>query len=410
MTTRNDILINTIFTGSYLNDAENIGHEIIDLFKDDSGRNFLYITHSGTIDLEKHPINSVILVRNLEKQPAVEVIAKAEFLSIPTADEISSATYAGASLLRIFRDNYYHGEKQDKDQVNITFRAEKVSFPTKNLRLILTTDKNFSLPDPTAKTIFIPTTKKSISNTSMRAFFSNSPNSANFDPHAYTELSALLSDDSLWKTPSRKLSPLGFIGASRPSFLKIIKKENDELIFSNLLSYYFSYNSQLFSHFCETVLGLPDFGDNFRIIRESNNNIDLWIEGKDKILVIENKIKSSLNGIESEDYSQLNKYEDYAESRVSDPEDSCHGKSVSYFIFTPNYNHISIEKYKLKKPYKTINYSEIYKFFAENAVSYLSEPYFPDFLSGLKNHTMSISERNFNIMESRFLEKINQIS
>ena len=38
---RNDeILINQLFAGSYLNEGANIGHEVINLFKDDNGQNY----------------------------------------------------------------------------------------------------------------------------------------------------------------------------------------------------------------------------------------------------------------------------------------------------------------------------------------------------------------------------------
>lgn len=411
MTKANEILINTCFSGAYITESDtNIGHEIINLVKDDFGRNFIYVAPSGRIDLAYHPLSSVLFVRKIEKQPAVEIISKAEGLSIPTEEEISSASYAGAPLKKIFADNIYRGEKQGDSQVFITFRAEKISFPTKNLRLILTLDPDFQFSDPTAKVIVLHTQKKSLTSRKDRIYFSDSPDSINFSPEAHRELSTLISDASLWKTKPEKLSNIGISGTSTPSFLKIIRKEYDEVIFSNLLAYYFEYSRPLFDRFCREILDIPDFGTNLHIVRERNKDIDLWIEGENHIIVIENKIKSNLNGIKSENYSQLNKYQEYTEARAKDPSDPCFGKKTSYFIFAPSYNEISIEKYKLEKPYKNITYTTLYDFFSKNASSYLSEPYFPDFLNGLKIHTMSISELNRSIMESRFLEKINQIS
>ena len=63
---------------------------------------------------------------------------------------------------------------------------------------------------------------------------------------------------------------------------------------------------------------------------------------------------------------------------------------------------------ELKDKFKVIYYSEIYEFFRTNAAEYLSDKYFPDFLRGLKNQTMTYSELRFSIMRSRFIEKINQ--
>ena len=58
--------------------------------------------------------------------------------------------------------------------------------------------------------------------------------------------------------------------------------------------------------------------------------------------------------------------------------------------------------------YMVVYYSDIYDFFTRNAAEYINDKYFPDFLSGLRNQTMSYSELRFSIMRSRFLEKINQ--
>ena len=62
----------------------------------------------------------------------------------------------------------------------------------------------------------------------------------------------------------------------------------------------------------------------------------------------------------------------------------------------------------MKKHYKIVTYSEIYKFFKKYAAQYINDKYFADFLSGLQKHTMTLSELQFSIMRSRFLEKVNQ--
>ena len=126
--------------------------------------------------------------------------------------------------------------------------------------------------------------------------------------------------------------------------------------------------------------------------------------------MIENKIKSGINGIKDNDsYSQLNKYQDKIEKRVNNPDDEfgLYGKTPYYYIFTPNYSHIDTSKYRLKKQYRTITYKELYEFFHDNAASYIDDKYFSDFLRELKKHTMSMAELNFSIMRSRFFERIN---
>ena len=83
-------------------------------------------------------------------------------------------------------------------------------------------------------------------------------------------------------------------------------------------------------------------------------------------------------------------------------------EAAHYYLFVPNYNDIMIENSLIKDKFKVIYYSEIYEFFRNNAAEYLSDKYFPDFLRGLKNQTMTYSELRFSIMRSRFIEKINQ--
>lgn len=129
-----------------------------------------------------------------------------------------------------------------------------------------------------------------------------------------------------------------------------MEKENNST--DALLAYYFEYNGAIFREFVRTKFGLDDFSSRFEIIRESVDNIDLLIKDDKYVLVIENKIKSGINGIRNNDnYSQLNKYQDKIERRISDPNDGfgLHGKISYYCIFTPNYNHIDISKYGLKK-------------------------------------------------------------
>ena len=58
-----EILINQLFAGRYLDEGENIGHEVINLFKDDKGDNLLYITPSGRV--VNHNVDSILFVRNI---------------------------------------------------------------------------------------------------------------------------------------------------------------------------------------------------------------------------------------------------------------------------------------------------------------------------------------------------------
>lgn len=399
---RNDeILINQLFAGSYLNEGANIGHEVINLFKDDNGQNYLYITPGGKVD-SSHSVKSVIFVRNIEGKTTVEVIAKAEKL-YPIDVAPNDVKYADTPISNVFSDNIYHGKSDSS--IFFTYRTDKIRLPRKNTRILLTINDEFKPNDDTIRLIRLHSNSKAISNQSGRKYYS-----AQDDYNAYVELQNLLNNDDYWEnddTTEKLITDESMRGAGL-TFLEIIRKENDELTFSNLLAYYFQYNKAIFRKFVREILGVDDLRPRFDIIRESNNNIDLWIEDDNNVFVIENKIKSGINGIKDDGYSQLNKYQEYTEKRISNPDDDAYGKISHYYIFTPNYNHIDTSKYNLAKPYTIITYKDIYDFFRKNAANFLEDKYFSDFLKGLKNHTVSISELNFSIMRARFLERINR--
>ena len=64
-----EILLNRMYAGNYLNDDYNIGHEVINLFKDDNGRNYIYVLYAplSAAEFLNHPILNVVLYNNLGK-------------------------------------------------------------------------------------------------------------------------------------------------------------------------------------------------------------------------------------------------------------------------------------------------------------------------------------------------------
>ena len=389
-----EILINQLFAGSYLQEGINIGHEIINLFRDDNDENYLFITPYGNVN--GHDVDKVLFVQNIKARETMEVVMKAEGLSKTSLDEIQRIFYAGVNIVDIFNKNLYHGKKDlVETETMATYRAETIRFPKKGKRIILTVDSNYSAEDGNSIVIFLEPDKKKIVGQSMRTYLSKESYSKIYDV-----IEELIENDSLWEdhNDTQKITSDGSHGRES------IRKENDELIMSNLLAYYFNYNHRMFVKFTEDVLGVDGFGTSFEITRESVKNIDLWIRDEHQILVIENKIKSGLNGKTDDGKNQLNKYYEYTE-KIKKEEKL---EAAHYYLFVPNYNDIMIENSLIKDKFKVIYYSEIYDFFRNNAAEYLSDKYFPDFLRGLKNQTMTYSELRFSIMRSRFIEKINQ--
>ncbi len=89
------------------------------------------------------------------------------------------------------------------------------------------------------------------------------------------------------------------------------------------------------------------------------NRIDLFIYVENKIIVIENKVKSAINGVDKEDkkLSQLYRYYEYTMKRAK--ELHVDKQNCFFFILRPNYNREDIQKYNRANIYKVINYSSI---------------------------------------------------
>ena len=89
--------------------------------------------------------------------------------------------------------------------------------------------------------------------------------------------------------------------------------------------------------------------------------MDLIFISDSKVIVVENKIKSGLNGINKHnELSQLTTYIEFIESKYYD-------YYHYYFLFEPNFNDIEIQKFDNKRgcEFIKINYSKIHKFFVE---------------------------------------------
>ena len=178
--------------------------------------------------------------------------------------------------------------------------------------------------------------------------------------------------------------------------MQIIKKEYDELAFSNMFAYIFESNPTGFQKFAHECLGIPNWGKTFEIKREYKN-IDILLSDGQKVLIIENKIKSGLNG-KAEDKDQLDKYWKMI------AEDSVYKGLKPYgFVFVPDYNSDVVEDVQKqhKGKYTCLKYSQVYKFFEQCRNLYCDVPYYDEFLSSIKKHTSLVD----NYLEEETYEK-----
>jgi hypothetical protein len=401
-----EIILNKMYIGAYLSEGDNIGHEIINLYKADDGKNYIYLNSQGTIELS-HGRNklTVLLVRKFATK-TYKVLAKVEGVTIldfadrnlPREERYKGQvalglTYGGISLVDLFNENSYHGSLEDEKNAYTTFIADKVIKP--KTQIYITDDESASGDN----TFFIHT-NKGFGKQTLREFYNE-----NEKPDSFVDLNQIIENKELWEdvNTTQAISELPELQKDLHfNFLKIIKHEDNELAFSNMFAYFFNINREAFSRFANDILNIQMHTD-FTIEREKKN-IDLLISDTNNAVVIENKIKSSINGLDDRHdiysdqvQSQLKKYYEF----VTSDDDYC-TKAASCFIFSPNYNRIDRSKFSCGEKYTVVYYREIFNFFNENKNLFVDVPYFEEFINAMHKHTMDYDNELEEEMQRRF--------
>ena len=409
-----EILLNRMYSGDFLTTENNIGHEVVNLFTDDKGRNFIYALPDGSVAKEhNNRIKAILLVRWIGNH-TMEILAKAEELTqlilrkksgrgehLELHDEQvqyiieNEVTYGGVRLDRIFEGNIYRGTL-NYEALYLTFQTHKMRKP---LRPIYIADRPTQHPQQNTYTLegIIFSTQ------SPKMYYSEGTS-------AYETLESIIANDGLWesKNTTEPIKAELFSEDENYSFLKLIRKEYDELVFSNMFQHYFMRNPHTFAQFCSEVLGGIKIDNAYTIERETQDNIDLLVQDTNNVIVIENKIKSGINGIRhnvhsDEIQSQLYKYHCHA-SEIAN------GRRVSCFIFSPDYNYLDISNHMASEFYTIIEYSTIYNFFVAHKEDYADDRYFIDFLNGLYKHTLKVNNELFEEMRRKFSARILEIN
>lgn len=412
---KKEILLNIMYTGTYL-EGTNIGHEIINFFKDDNGNNYIYVLHDGSMSkIHNDKIDTILLVRRCTSN-TMEILAKATGLTQIARIKKSfrnkekeeqhnlqiayinehNITYGGMKPYEIFKNNVWDTKTEQNFEIYITFKAADVRKVVKPV--YISTDKNIEKNE----NIFHLENIK-LKSQSLKIYIPGGTDS-------YDELNQIINNKTLWedRNTTRKVDNQFFNDMkseqNKNNFVEIIKKSYDELTYSNLFKYIFEANAPAFHKFAKEVLGVKNLSGDLSVEREKKN-IDLLITDDENAIVIENKIKSGVNGICHDDdrniKSQLDKYKKYVE-------DNYQNKNKHYYIFVPNYNHADIYKHDIDKAYKKISYKEIYDFFEQNQALYKDVKYFQEFIFALKKHITPTDNNHEENMYARFCKAINE--
>lgn len=420
---KNVIVTNRMYAGDYIIRDNNIGHEIINLFKTDKGENYIYLQAKGTYSKKwlKYSFDTILLVRRVGKD-VFEVLGKAKIKENLISNALSKTKaktdeefrkelnqeqikyikekdikYGGVYLNEILKDN-----QNDGDAVFVTFKAESVIRPKQVL--YITANKEYE--DENKNVYYVSPHNKNFEKQALKMYFIDGES-------GYEDLNNLILKTELWmdENDTENVSDILYLGDKDITFLDIIKKNNDELIFSNLIAYYLSKYRPLLQRFMKEVLKI-DFklktDINIKIEREKDN-IDIFITYEDNAIIIENKIKSGINGLrfdentKEEISSQLGKYIEQAEKQYPIEKIKC-------FIFTPNYNRIDKDKHSGGKEYTIVKYSELYEFFKKYTFGvdnyYFADQYYNDFVRALRRHSKEYDNNLYEEMKERFIKSI----
>ena len=420
---RNEIVLNRMFTGEFLDD--HIGHEIVNMYKDDKGRNYVYIQPYGTYQASHHgKIEAVLMVRSVPGKGALEVLGLATGLTDifdPTLDchkqwEVHTEyihkeeiTYGGLSILDIFDRSK---EKEGKQPVYFTMKAERVMRPNKKVYIIYGEKNTIGEDD-----IKIVNLKSNQAKCSLKQYFD--PLNKETIKEDYFKLKELIECDNLWTKDTYPIGDVRKTEIKEDDFWDICGVGDYELAFSNAIEYYMKKYPELATEFSKNKFGKYYTG--FHVLREWEN-IDLLLENDDTIVVIENKITSKINGIKIQEGkpigNQLGKYHkialEKAKGEFLDKEDPMrtslqkNPKETVFLILTPDYNPINLYKYDTEefacsKYYQQIFYSEAYAFLEKK---HPEDQYFQEFLKGMKKHTSKYHADLFEDTRIKFIKQI----
>jgi len=334
---KDTILLNNLFNGEYI--KEKVGGEIINIYQSDNGRYYIYVNPYGNLNKKwDNRIKYILFIRSVGNG-VVKLIGKAKIKEQVCLEAIFNKEDNGTDNMQMKyideNDIKYGGAKLYNlgswSKYFITFEAEGIYKAKTDIYLSTNVEHNY----PISNVIILKDIER-INNQSQKLYIE--PSNIN-----YKVLEMVLNNSDFWKKEKVDKVDLSKNNVKDKSFLSIIKKENDELVNSNLLAYFLEKDIPFWSDFVKKVLKISDervINGIPKITRESVGNIDLLIEVGESVIVIENKIKSGINGKKNKGYSQLQKYVEKARSYFKNS-----NMTFYFYVLRPDYNNEDYAKF-----------------------------------------------------------------
>lgn len=449
---RTGIVLNRMYVGDYLSD--NIGHEVINFFKSDNDGYYIYLNSRGNLAKEHEGKIATMLFVKYHTRGEVEIIGKAtgleeapgvtSSLSHNLGEENSNlsksqkeyienegnVSYNKASILDIFNGS-------GQQNIYITYKANAVYRTKKEKHIFIrfsNAETEYVYHNKNDKIIILENYKQA--KASLKQYIYSS--SYNKD---YKQLMDIVNDNELWEKDTVKkvkdeiiMLEKKFNLNKKTSIFDICKIQNDENRISNALAYFMTEYPKLWKNFfkygichkydgkklykgekIDITLNTPwiverERNTKIENVKSSSGRIDIFISNYENIIVIENKIKSDINTITTDDNdkTQLNRYVNYVDWLIKNNncqiEPGCH-----FFILTPNYNIPQISD-EMKDKYKIITYRDLYEFLKDKT-EVENDQNFKALLEVIHRHTHdNVNDYLYYDMMEKFIRRIKIIN
>ena len=222
----------------------------------------------------------------------------------------------------------------------------------------------------------------------------------------YMKLNEIIGNTTIWENDSVEKFSSTTSGNQSISMIEIMRKEDSELAYSNMIAYWLNQDKKIISDFIKDVLkhkdkniSCPNQNSNIIIERE-RENIDILINYDKTHIIIENKIKA---GISEYDSLKTNSYPNQLTKYKEALKKNFHGEHIHCFLLTPDYRNIDPHNYD--KDYSPIKYSELYNFFNKKK-AIKQDPLREEFCKALALHKEVVDNSNFINMQRQLAQAI----
>ncbi|MFI3262860.1 MAG: PD-(D/E)XK nuclease family protein [Rikenellaceae bacterium] len=371
------ILLNKMYSGTYLTDG-NLGHEVINLYKSDNGKNYIYLLSDGKLKKEySGRISCVLLVKQHENH-LIEILGKATGIEEIYSEEKKDKEYQKNYIIKeniryggVLLSNIFQGD--DYQDICITFKADKVVVPKEPIYIQYAMGANKDLP------ILVDINRGQSSHQ-----FVNESNE-----EAYKTLSEIINDSDSWGDEVKTVDETEKSMVDIPPYtiFDICRTSYSELAYSSGLGYFLRKYKEFADTFLSEVLKINSvLSNDYTVHLETVYRIDIFITDKDKNIIIENKIKSGINGVytDKQKKDKDNQLERYYKDVCGDKQ--LKNKKTYAYLLTPNYNDIDISNLNPNYGYKTIKYSDLHKVM-KSCSAYENDSDFKIFTDAIEKHT-----------------------